>query len=46
LLDRLPNGEQYIDVSDLAALPSVATAKLITSTHAMAQVMARVVIII
>ncbi len=45
LPDQRPNVAQNIDVRDLAALPSVATAKSITSTHATAQVTAPVVII-
>ena len=45
LLDQPPNGEQNIDARDLVALPSVATARLTTSTHATAQDTAQVVII-
>jgi len=37
-LDRPPSDAQNIDASDLVAQPSGAIAKLITSTHATAQV--------
>ena len=40
-LDRLPNDVQNIDASALVALPSVVTAKSITSTHETAQVTVR-----
>jgi len=38
LLGLPPSGVQNIDASDLVAQPSGAIAKLITSTHATAQV--------
>ncbi|NCU86772.1 MAG: hypothetical protein EBV58_03055 [Actinobacteria bacterium] len=45
LLGLPPSGVQNIDARDLVAQPSGATAKLITSTHATAQVTAQGAII-